>query len=701
MKSLVVTALLLFFNTAMAKQKDLKPNEVLTDEHYLWLEDIEGEKALDFVKKENKRSIEKLKENPSFNEFSSLSKEIIFDEKRIEPVYLIGGMVFSFWKDKKNPRGIWRKTTKESYATQKPKWEIVLDLDQLAKKEKENWVWGGASELLPDRKLALIYLSRGGKDANIIREFDMVNKKFVTNGFYLPEAKGSAAWVDKNTLLIDTDFGPNTMTTSGYPRQVRKWKRGTDYKNSELVLEVQPTDMSGSASVFIDGSKVHQILTRQIGFFESEIFYLKDNGEKIKIPVSKDVRLVEVFKDNLILQPLKDFGKFKKGSVVALPIKSVLSKKDKAIKDIEIVFTPTDKTFVQSVSSSKDNLVLSLVDNIVPKVDLVSRTEDGKWVKERLLPELKGSVNLQSTDTMDNYLLLSYTDFFVPTTLYGGTFKNKDQKILKTSPTKFNANNMEFNQYFAKSADGTLIPYYLVSKKGLKLDGKNPTVISGYGGFNVSRTPFYSASVGKLWLEKGGVYVLANLRGGGEFGPQWHQQVLKEKRPKVFEDLIAIGEDLIKKKITSSEHLGIMGGSNGGLLVGATMVKRPDLFKAVVCQVPLLDMLRYHKLLAGASWMDEYGDPEDPKMRKAISQYSPFQNVKNDVKYPEIFFMTSTKDDRVHPGHARKMAAKMKDQGHSFLYYENTEGGHKGNANQDQEVLWQALMWTYLSSKLN
>lgn len=692
---------IVFVGACSSKHAIAKEPDVDADRKYMWLESIEGETALDFVKELNQSTIKRFENKPLYKSQTQDIRNIIFDESRIEPLYVQDGWLYSLWKDKANPRGIWRRTKPESYASGKPQWEILLDLDALAKKEKENWVWQEAKPLRSDLNRVLISLSRGGKDASVIREYDLSKKQFVTqNGFNLPEAKGDVEWIDKDTLLVGTDFGPNTMTTSGYPKQIRKWKRGTDYKKSEVLLDIMPTDMAVYFSVYHEDDKKHIILKRQIGFFEAESTYLKEDGTKIPLPISKNVKVVGFFKGNLLLENEKDFLKYKKGSLLALPVKALIEKGKNSVKDIKIVFAPTKTKFLTYSANTKNHLVLLLTDNIVSKVEKISLTPEGKWVSEKLLPELKGSVYLSSADEFSDYVLLTYTDFFVPSTLYGGNLEAKDFKVLKSTPAKFKTEDLEFKQYFAKSADGTKIPYYLVSKKDLKKNGQNPTVMYGYGGFAVTRTPFYSALTGKLWLEKGGVYVLANLRGGGEFGPQWHQQVLKENRYKVYEDFVAIAEDLIKKKITSPKHLGIWGGSNGGLLVGATMVKRPDLFNAALCQVPLLDMLRYHKLLAGASWMDEYGNPDDPKMRQAILKYSPLQNVKKGVKYPEIFFMTSTKDDRVHPGHARKMAAKMQDQGHSILYYENIEGGHKGNANQEQEVLWQNLMWTYLWEKL-
>jgi len=678
-------------NTAMVENQD--PN--------LWLEEVESPQALQFAKEENKKTLEHFKKNPLFSTLEKDIRKIVLAKDRLPDVRLMNGELYNFWQDEKHVRGLWRKTTIASYKSGHPHWTTILDLDALEKKENENWVWKGSSALPPHYEKALLFLSRGGKDATVVREFNLKTKSFVKDGFTVPEAKSSVAWKDENTLYVGSDFGPGSMTDSGYPRVIKLWKRGTSLAKAPVVFEGQKTDMSAHSFVEFAPEGNYIFHSRQISFYESQIWYEDAQGQRYLIPMPLDADFSGVFKNFLLYRLRSDLDSFKQGSLVALPLNKI-TEGEKARKSLQLVFAPSQKRFLEWAARTKNHLLLSTMDNILAQIEKVSLDKDGHWHQETLSLGNGGVAAVTSVeDTSDDYLA-AYTDFLTPSSIYKSDAAQTAAsfELLGKAPERFQSKGMRSWRYEATSRDGTKIPYFVVAKKDLPMNGENPTLLYGYGGFEIPMQPSYMSVIGKAWLERGGVYVLANLRGGGEFGPAWHHAVIKENRYKVFEDFAAVAEDLIARKITSPQHLGIKGGSNGGLLTGASFVARPDLFNAVLCQVPLLDMLRYHKLLAGASWMDEYGNPDDPKMREAILKYSPYQKVKADAKYPEVFFMTSTKDDRVHPGHARKMVAKMRAQGHPVFYYENTEGGHARTANLEQNILWTTLEFTYLWEKL-
>lgn len=685
-------------------KKETMPKENSQDP-YLWLEDVESPKALAFAKAESKRTVAHFKRDPQFKKIESNISKIAFADDKLPSITLMNGEFYNFWQDKKHTRGIWRKTSIQEFQNKKPKWETILDLDALAKKEKENWVWGWYHCLPPANSRCLINLSRGGKDATVVREFDMKTKEFVKNGFTLPEAKSRVSWIDFDTVYVGTDFGPGTMTDSGYPMISKIWKRGQPLSEAKEVFKVGAKDMSGGSYTYFTPQKNYRFHIRTASFFENEVWYETDKGVRTLLPLPSSAEFVGVFNDGFLFtlrEELKTNTRLiPAGSLVSLPMER-LKNKDTALDFLDILFAPRAKRYLNSVSIAKSAIYLNVLDNVQGKIARMTRQETGTWQTADLPLGANGTTAVYDSNEFDDLFLVSYTDFLTPSSIYLGSppDQNLHWTLLKQSPPRFNTKNLMVEQFETKSKDGTLIPYYIVHKKNLKLNKENPTLLYSYGGFESPILPWYPDVLGKVWLEKGGVFVAANIRGGSEFGPAWHQAVLKENRPKVYEDFIAVAEDLVKRKITNPGHLGIQGRSNGGLLTGATFVKRPDLFNAVLCEVPLLDMMRYHKLLAGASWMDEYGNPEDPRMRAALMSYSPYQNVKADKKYPEVFFMTSTKDDRVHPGHARKMVARMKDQGHKVYYFENTEGGHAGNANIKQKVLWNTLEYTYLWEKL-
>jgi len=540
------------------------------------------------------------------------------------------------------------------------------------------------------------YGDLGGGDAVIIREFDAVNKQFIDDGFQLPEAKGSASWIDKNTIIVATDFG-NGTTTSGYPKDVKVWKRGTKLSEAQLVFEGVENDMYNGGHAIKTADRTYQIIDNRTSFYTG-VYYFIENGERIKPELPEDIILTGIFKNQVLFDLKSDWtvnGKsFQQGDMVSIDYDELIDGKN----NFQLIVHPDERSSIAGVTSTKNVLLVNLLNNV--KGELYQYTFDGTWHKKKINAPEFGNITLGASDDNSDSYFFYFQNFLEPSTLYKGDAMSGKFEKVKALKSWFPTENYQVQQFEVASKDGTMIPYFVVSAKNLKKDGKNPTLISAYGGFEVPRLPAYSAVTGTSWLEEGGVYVLANIRGGGEFGPKWHQAGLKENRQRIYDDYFAVAEDLIARKITSPQKLGISGGSNGGLLVGVGFTQRPDLYNAVVCAVPLLDMKRYHKLLAGASWMAEYGNPDIPEEWEYIRKYSPYQNVKPGQDYPEVFFYTSTRDDRVHPGHARKMVAKMHDMGYKVYYFENTEGGHAGASTNEQRAKMAALQYAYLKMKL-
>jgi prolyl oligopeptidase len=668
------------------------------EDPYLWLEDVTGEHALNWVRQQNAVSKKELEASPDFQRINQRILAIMDSKDKIPYVSKHGPFYYNFWRDDQHVRGVWRRTTLAEYKKPNPEWEMVIDVDELGSKEKENWVWKGYEMLYPTYDRCLVYLSRGGADATVVREFDVNNKEFVKDGFSLPEAKSRVDWRDRNSLYVGTDFGPGTLTDSGYPRVVKEWKRGTPMDSAPVVFEGQRADVSVDANVVHDHGRTYEFIHRGVTFFTSEDFVHR--GEKwLKIEKPEDA-IVQTFEDQLLLRLRTDWtvdGKtYLAGSLLATDFDGCIQGKPK----FEVLFEPRARTCLESITETKNYLVITELDNVRNKIYALQH-KDGRWNRTLLDAPSIGSVTISGIDPdeSDDYFLTA-TDFLTPTSLFYGTLGQQTREKLKNLPVYFDAHGLEITQHEATSKDGTKVPYFQVGPKGMLLNGNNPTLLYGYGGFEISMLPSYSAGIGASWLERGGVYVLANIRGGGEFGPKWHEAARKANRQRAYDDFIAVAEDLIAQKVTSAKHLGIQGGSNGGLLMGVMLTERPDLFKAVVCQVPLLDMRRFNKLLAGASWMAEYGNPDKPEEWAYISKYSPYQNVSKSRKYPRVLFTTSTRDDRVHPGHARKMVARMEEQGHDVLYYENIEGGHGGAANNKQAAYMAALGYTFLAKEL-
>ena len=677
--------------------------EPAAEDPYEWLEEVLGDKALEWVKARNAIVQNRMEREESFEKLRSDLLEILDSNARIPFVSKRGEYYYNFWRDKTNERGLWRRTTLEEYRKAEPKWEVVLDLDALGKTENENWVWKGASLLRPDYQRALITLSRGGADANITREFDLKTRSFVADGFELPESKGSVSWIDIDHLFVSTDFGNASMTDSGYPRMAKLWKRGTPIEQAKLVYEGKQEDMSVGAVHDDSPGFERNFVTRNIAFYNDELFLVKDSGELIKID-APNTASKSVFKRFLLLELREAWTVESKTYPAGSLLVSDFDRFLRGERAFEVLFEPSANTALSSVTTTKDHVVINVLEDVKNRLYVLtpSTTESPTaWRREPLVgAPAFGTVNVTAVDSDDsNDYFMTSTDYLTPTTLSIGTI-GKVPEELKRLPHFFDSVGMQISQHFATSSDGTKVPYFMVAKKDVNLDGKNPTLLYGYGGFEISLQPNYSATVGRAWLTQGGVYVVANIRGGGEYGPRWHQAALKENRLRAYEDFAAVAKDLVARGVTSKQRLGIQGGSNGGLLVGNMITLYPELFEAGVCQVPLLDMKRYNKLLAGASWMAEYGNPDYPDQWAYIRKFSPYQNVQPSVAYPKVLFTTSTRDDRVHPGHARKMMAKMESQGHAVWYYENIEGGHGGAANNKQSAFMQALAYTFLKQEL-
>ncbi len=664
----------------------------MADDPYLWLEDIGGDEALDWVRRHNEPTIAELRDE-RFEQMRSEALEVLDTDARIPYVRRRGEYLYNFWRDAANPRGLWRRTTLDSYRSEEPDWDVVIDVDDLARADGENWVWAGADVIEPDHTRALVSLSRGGSDAAIVREFDMTAREFVADGFELPEAKSQVAWEDHDTVLVGTDFGPDSMTESGYPRIVKRWRRGQPLSEASTVFTGPITDVIVSASVDRTPGYERTLLYRAVDFFNDQVYQLRD-GELVRIDAPTDAT-VSVHRDWLLIELRTDWytasARHRAGSLIAAPYTDFID----GTADLSVVFEPDEHTCLHQYAWTRDRLLMVTLADVASRVEVVT---PGTWKREPVAGLEDGSTTVVvATDDTGDEIFLDSSGFLTPSRLLHGTADGTLSEI-KRAPSFFDAADLEVSQHFATSDDGTAVPYFVVGHKHDQAPG--PTLLGGYGGFEVARTPGYDGVLGRLWLSRGGTYVLANIRGGGEYGPGWHTQAMREGRHKVAEDFAAVARDLVQRGITSVPQLGAQGGSNGGLLMGIMLTKYPDLFGALVCQVPLLDMRRFHLLLAGASWVAEYGDPDNPEDWEFISQYSPYQHVSGDEPYPPVLITTSTRDDRVHPGHARKMTAALEEAGQKVWYYENIEGGHAGAADNAQTAFKSALSYSFLHRML-
>jgi prolyl oligopeptidase len=656
-----------------------------------WLEEVESPRALAWVHEHNARALAAVRDRAPFGDVERETRDVLLASDRIPMPNFRGEAVDNFWQDERAVRGIWRTTTLAGYAQENPPWETILDLDALAAREGENWVWAGADCLPEDPTRCLVSLSRGGKDAVVVREFDVATKSFIEGGFTLSEAKTRVTWWDADTLLVATEFGPDSLSPAGYPLEVRQWKRGEPLSQARRIYRGEPKDMSVHVWTLRDGDERHGLLLRMRSWLDMDAFELREDGTLRALSLPADIRLEDIYHGRLLTLLRSDWKVGDRtllaGSAVAVP----LSHPDQP----ELLLAPTASSAIDSIFRAGDAFYVESLVNVKSELQRGQLDAAGRLTLTPVDLPKGGTLRVFASARRQGHLLASYVDFLRPSEIFyldpAGA-----PRSLRHAPARFDSSPYVSEQLFARSADGTRVPYFVVHSKNIVYNGQNPTWLTAYGGFELARVPYYLGATGRTWLDRGGVFVLANIRGGGEFGPAWHQQAIRENRVRVFEDFEAVAADLAQRQITSPAKLGISGGSNGGLLVGAVTMRHPELFGAVVCEVPLLDMLRYHLLLAGSSWMDEYGNPDDPAMREVLRSYSPYHNVRAGVRYPRILFMTSTKDDRVHPGHARKMAALLEEHGQDVLFYENTEGGHGGSANLEQMVLMESLEASFL-----
>jgi prolyl oligopeptidase len=670
---------------------------------YAYMEEAEGAKALDFARAENARSLPLLQNDARYAKLYDDALKVVTAKDRIPIVGFAGdGTLRNYWQDADHVRGLWRSVDLASYRTAAPAWKTILDLDALAKAEGANFVWKGADCLAPDDRFCLVSLSNGGKDAVEVREFDTQTGTFVQGGFHLPEGKHRVDWIDKDTLIVATEWAKGEVTTSGYPYIVKLLKRGQKLADAIQVFTGKPDDGGYGVSPVVlrapDGKVRAVLVSRPLDTFNGEYYLLTDHGPaKLDLPLKATVqglvdnRLVATLEEDWAAQGLKE------GDLIDLDLAVVKAKR--GVAPAKLVLRPTASQAITEVATTRGRLVVAMLDDVKGRVLSLAHGAQGWTTKTLDLPK-DATLNLVSASDHDEKLLVQAAGFLTPTTQVLADAGSGAHEVLKTLPARFDASTHVVEQLWAVSKDGTKIPYFVVRPKDLKYDGTAPTILNAYGGFQVAQTPVYSGTMGKLWLERGGVFAVANIRGGGEFGPRWHNAGLKLNRMRVYDDFFAVSQDLIARKITSPRRLGIMGGSNGGLLMGVALTQHPELYRAIVIQVPLFDMIGYTHIGAGASWVGEYGDPAVPAERAVIDTYSPYQKLKPGQPYPQVFLETSTKDDRVHPAHARKAAARLKEYGYDYLYYENIDGGHAAAANLNETAKRLALEYTYLSQRL-
>jgi prolyl oligopeptidase len=701
MKSVWITLMLGVTLAGTSHSQGAAPaNGSASADPYLWLEDVRADRSMKWVAEQNAITAKRFVDTPTFGTLRDRILEVLDSDARIPYVNRMGGHLYNFWRDKLHPRGLWRRTTLEEYRKAEPKWELLLDIDALGKAEGKQWVFKGVQCLEPEYERCLISLSPDGGDAVAIREFDIPSKKFVKGGFELEVAKSNVSWIDQNTIYVGTDFGPGSMTESSYPRIAREWKRGTPLTAAATIYEGKPSDMTVAAYHTRTPGFERDFVAVVKDFYHSEI-YLRTSDQLKRVEVQDDAD-ASAHREWLLIQtrsPWTIGGKsYPAGSLLAANFDAFMG----GARELTVLFQPDERSSLASYTWTRHHLILDILDDVKSRLEILT-PGPGDWKHEPMAgaPESSAiSVVDTDPDSTDEYWL-DIAGFLTSGTLQRGVLGGAPAETIKQAPAFFDASRFEVSQHFTTSDDGTRVPYFQINPKGMKSDGNNPTLIYGYGGFEVSMLPHYSGSVGRAWLERGGVYVVANIRGGGEYGPRWHNAALKANRPRAYEDFAAVARDLTKRGVTSPAHLGAEGGSNGGLLMGNMLTTYPQLFGAIVCEVPLLDMKRYTHLSAGASWMAEYGDPDKAEEWEFIKTFSPYQNVREGATYPPILFYTATSDDRVGPVQARKMAAKMQAMGYKNVwFYENTEGGHGAAADNKQSAFMHALAYDFLWAQL-
>ena len=672
---------------------------------YLWLEDLDSSRVREWVEARTAETQAALCD-AQFEQDRAAILKILDAPDRITSISRRGRFVYNFWRDAQTPKGLWRRTTLARYRARTPEWETVIDIDALARAETEDWVWRGCVSLPPDYRRCLVQLSRGGADAAVTREFDLVDKRFVVDGFTLPVAKGRAVWLDADQLLVSSALGgEDVQTTSGYARTVRLWRRGAPFERAPVLFECDRNEMGVTAWRSHDPVRPRTLFVRQVEFFRQRVFVTDERGAQRPIEVPDDAQ-TNLWPDWLFVELRSDWttgGRtYPAGALLVTGFDQFMA----GGRDFTVLFEPSARRSLAYVTDTRDVMAFKVLDNVRSYL-YFARVVDGHWRVEPLpdFPALAvldiSALAIDESDCFpaepeeDNAFVVSSNNSILPPTLslvrHGEPPAKLDQE-----PARFDASGLAVTQHEAISVDGERIPYFQVGRAALAADGQNTVLLDGYGGFEISELPYYASAVGKLWLERGGVYVLANIRGGGEFGPAWHQAGIREKKKLAHDDFAAVAKDLIARRITQPARLACMGGSNGGLLVGNMLTRYPELFGAIECAVPLLDMRRYSKLLAGASWIAEYGDPDKPEDWAYMRAMSPYHCVERDRRYPPILLTSSGRDDWVHPGHARKMMAKLVENGHQAMFYEPSQGGHGGATDNAQLAQLVALRYAFL-----
>ncbi len=675
------------------------------DDPYVWLEDWTGPRVMEWVEAENKATTAAFEGDPRYQGYYADALAIASAKDRIAMPMLIDGRIYNFWRDADHPQGVLRWTSEASYATATPEWTVALDLDALSKAEGHKWVWKGATLLDPEEKRALINLSDGGEDAVTLREFDLSTGQFVKGGFDVPTAKQRVAWLDADTLLLARDWGEGTLTKSGYPFVVKALKRGEALSAARDVYRGAVSDqLPTSPSILSDGAGNRAaFLNRGVTFFSYETYLVGAQGA-VKLPLPAKSSLVGMVDGQVLVQTSQPWTSggvsVPTGALAAVPLKALRSGEELVP---EILFAPTPRQSIDGVATTKGHVILAYNDNVRGRAMVLTPNAAGGakgWTSTPVALPDNATISIASATERNDIAYLAVAGFLAPTTLWSIDAAKPNPVQVKAMPARFDAKGLVVEQYEAASSDGTRIPYFIVHRGDIKKDGSTPTIMTAYGGFEIPMTPSYGAITGKLWLERGNSFVVANIRGGGEFGPTWHEAGLKTKRQIIYDDFAAVAQDIFARKLSSPKKFGIYGGSNGGLLMGVEFNQHPDLWNAVTIQVPLLDMIRYEQIAAGASWVDEYGSVSVPEEKAFLEKISPYANIRKGVAYPTPYIWTTTKDDRVGPQHARKFAARLKEYGIPYHFYEDTAGGHSGDADIAQGARLQAMQMVYFSQRL-
>jgi prolyl oligopeptidase len=669
-----------------------------TSDPNLWLEDVDGQRSMDWVRAENARSLPVLENDRRYPALLQAALQVAQNRDRLPLGGIQHGYLYNFWQDESHVRGIWRRATVASYAAGNPAWQTLLDVDALAEAEHANWVWEGA-DCDPSGARCMISLSNGGLDAITRREFDIASRNFVADGFVIPEAKSRMTWIDRDTMLVATNWGEGSLTPSGYPFILKRWRRGTPLSAAEDYVRGEQSDVGITPFDVTDTDGSHHVfVNHDVTFFESTVQMMTPSGAR-DLTLPRKASFNGLYRGRLIVTLLQEWRvgghTYANGELVAIPLNTATS----ASPTVEEIYTPNVRQSIEGVAITQDAVLVWGFDNVRGRLQRFA-LNGRMWVATPVALPANGVINVVSADSRDSHAFATYEDFLTPQTLYSLDDHAATPRSVRALTAQFDAAPYTVEQFEAASRDGTHVPYFVVHRRNMQLNGQNPTLLYAYGGFQLSQTPSYSGYIGRLWLDQGGVYVLANIRGGGEFGPAWHDAGLKTHRQLIYDDFYAVEQDLVARNITNPRRLGISGRSNGGLLMGVMLNQHPEMVHAAVVGSPLIDMLRYDQMLAGASWVGEYGSPSVPEERVFLEQISPYQNLRRRDDFPLVFIYTSTKDDRVHPGHARKYAARLEELGMPFLYYENTDGGHQATANLREAGRRRALEYTYLAQRL-